>query len=55
MLGHPKLKRAMADADRAGAGRIWLIGPDEIQRGVRKEPSLFVKAEKKSKTTEVKL
>ncbi len=34
VLGAPKLKRAMADADRAGAGRIWLIGPDERARGV---------------------
>jgi len=40
VLGHPKLKRAMADADRAGAGRIWLIGPDEIQRGVARVKDL---------------
>lgn len=31
-----------------------LVAIDQIQRGVRKEPSLFVKAEKKSKSTEVK-
>ena len=30
----------MADADRAGAGRIWLIGPDEIQRGVARVKDL---------------
>ena len=40
VLGHPKLKRAMADADRAGAARIWLIGPDEIQRGVARVKDL---------------
>jgi histidyl-tRNA synthetase len=33
MLGHPKLKRAIADADHAGARRIYLIGPDELARG----------------------
>ena len=36
VLGSPKLKRAMADADRAGAARIWLLGPDEAARGVAK-------------------
>ena len=34
VLGQPKLKRAMADADRAGARHIWLLGPDEVERGV---------------------
>ena len=33
VLGHPKLKRAIADADRAGARRLYLIGPDELARG----------------------
>jgi len=36
VLGSPKLKRAMTDANRAGAARIWLLGPDEVQRGVAK-------------------
>ncbi len=40
VLGQPKLKRAMADADRAGASRIWLIGPDEAQRGVARVKEL---------------
>ena len=40
VLGSPKLKRAMADADRAGASRIWLIGPDEAQRGVARVKDL---------------
>jgi histidyl-tRNA synthetase len=34
VLGHPKLKRALADADRAGAQRFYLLGPDELARGV---------------------
>ncbi len=32
-LGHPRLKRALADADRAGARRAYLVGPEEIARG----------------------
>jgi histidyl-tRNA synthetase len=35
-LGTPKLKRALADANRIGATRIWLLGPDEVERGVAK-------------------
>jgi histidyl-tRNA synthetase len=34
VLGTAKPKRALADADRAGAGRVFLIGPDEAARGV---------------------
>ncbi|MEM7410799.1 MAG: histidine--tRNA ligase [Myxococcota bacterium] len=33
VLGSVKLKRAMADADRAGAARIYLLGPDEVAAG----------------------
>jgi histidyl-tRNA synthetase len=40
VLGSPKLKRARADADRAGAARIWLIGPDEVERGVARVKDL---------------
>jgi histidyl-tRNA synthetase len=36
VLGTLKPKRALADADRAGAGRIYLVGPDERARGVAK-------------------
>jgi histidyl-tRNA synthetase len=32
-LGDLKLKRALADADRAGARRFYMIGPDELARG----------------------
>ncbi len=33
ILDSPKLKRAMIDANRIGAQRIWMLGPDEISRG----------------------
>ena len=36
VLGNVKPKRALADADRAGAVRIYLVGPDERTRGVAK-------------------
>ncbi|MDJ0848699.1 MAG: histidine--tRNA ligase [Myxococcota bacterium] len=32
-LSGGKLKRALADADRAGARRIFILGPDEVARG----------------------
>ena len=32
-LSGGKLKRALADADRAGARRIYILGPDEVARG----------------------
>ena len=34
LLGTPSQKRALKDADRAGARRIWTIGPKEATRGV---------------------
>ncbi len=34
ILGAPRLKRVMADADKTGASRVWLIGPEEAARGV---------------------
>ena len=36
VLGSVKPKRALADADRAGAVRIYLVGPEERERGVAK-------------------
>jgi len=33
VLDQPKLKRVLADADKAGAKRVYLIGPDELARG----------------------
>jgi histidyl-tRNA synthetase len=32
-LGQARLKRALADADKAGARRAYLVGPEEIARG----------------------
>jgi histidyl-tRNA synthetase len=32
-FGGGRLKRALADADRAGARRIYLLGPEELARG----------------------
>jgi histidyl-tRNA synthetase len=36
VLGAVRPRRALADADRAGAARVYLIGPDERERGVVK-------------------
>jgi len=36
VLGSPKLKRVMKDADQAEAKQIWLLGSDEVERGVVK-------------------
>ncbi len=33
VLGEPRLKRVLADADRAGAREVHLLGPDEVARG----------------------
>ena len=33
VLGSPSMKRALKDADRSGASRVWLIGADELARG----------------------
>jgi histidyl-tRNA synthetase len=32
-LGQPRLKRALADADKAGARRAYLVGPEEVAKG----------------------
>jgi len=34
VLGGIKLKRVLAEADRSGAQRVYLVGPDEAARGV---------------------
>jgi histidyl-tRNA synthetase len=34
VLGGMRLKRALAEADRSGARRVYLVGPDEVARGV---------------------
>jgi histidyl-tRNA synthetase len=34
VLGAPRMKRVLQDADRSGAREVWAIGPDEAARGV---------------------
>jgi len=34
VLGAPKLKRVISDADKDGVTSLWLLGPDEVGRGV---------------------
>jgi histidyl-tRNA synthetase len=40
VLGQMKLRRVLQDADRAGAERVYLIGPDEAARGEAKVRNL---------------
>lgn len=40
VLGNVKLRRALADADRAGAASIYWIGPEEHARGVARRREL---------------
>jgi histidyl-tRNA synthetase len=40
VLGHSKLRRVLQDADRAGAERVYLIGPEEAARGEAKVRNL---------------
>jgi histidyl-tRNA synthetase len=39
-LSGGKLKRALADADRAGARRVFLVGPEEVAEGAAIERDL---------------
>ena len=45
VLADAKAKRAFSDADKAGAARIYVIGPDELARGVVKVRDLDTRAE----------
>ena len=45
VLGTPKPKRVFADADRSGAQRVWLIGPDECERQVARSKHLATGAQ----------
>ncbi len=49
VLSSAKLKRVLSDADKGGADRIWLLGPDELQRGVAKVRDLASGAERDEK------
>ena len=44
-LGHPKLKRVLAEADKNGAARVYLIGEDELARNVVKVKDLATQQE----------
>jgi histidyl-tRNA synthetase len=45
-LGKAKLKRVLGDADKAGAERVFMIGEDELRRGVVKIKELATKEER---------
>jgi histidyl-tRNA synthetase len=45
VLGDTRPKRVLADADKAGAARVWLLGPDEAARGVARVRDLATGAE----------
>jgi histidyl-tRNA synthetase len=46
VTGDLRPKRVLADADKSGAARVWLIGPDELARGVVKVRDLATGAER---------
>jgi histidyl-tRNA synthetase len=46
VLGNARPKRILADADKSGAARVWLIGPEEAARGVVKVRELGTGAER---------
>jgi histidyl-tRNA synthetase len=46
VLGESRPKRVLADADKAGARSVWLLGPDEAARGVVKVRDLATGAER---------
>ncbi len=52
VLGAPRLKRVMADADRSRAGQVWLIGPDEAARGVATVRDLATGEQREEKLTD---
>lgn len=45
VLGDTRPKRVLADADKSGAARVWLLGPDEAARGVVRVRTLATGAE----------
>ena len=46
VLGDTRPKRVLSDADRAGAARVWLLGPDEAARRVVKVRDLAAGTER---------
>lgn len=49
LLGEGKLKRALADADRMHASRIFMLGPDEVARGVARVKDLSTGEEREER------
>jgi histidyl-tRNA synthetase len=45
-IGDARPKRIFADADKSGAARVWLVGPEEAARGVVKIRELATGAER---------
>ena len=45
-IGSAKLKRVLGDADKAGVKRVYLIGEDELSRGIVKVKDLASKEER---------
>jgi histidyl-tRNA synthetase len=45
-IGDARPKRIFADADKSGAARVWLVGPEEAARGVVKVRELATGAER---------
>lgn len=45
VLGDTRPKRVLADADKSGAARVWLLGADEAARGVVRVRTLSTGAE----------
>jgi histidyl-tRNA synthetase len=48
VLGDTRPKRVLADADKNGAARVWLVGPDEVARGVVRVKLLATGAEEET-------
>jgi histidyl-tRNA synthetase len=46
VLGTPRLKRVLQDADKNGAREVWVIGPDEAARGVARVRELATGAQR---------
>ncbi|MFT5441221.1 MAG: histidyl-tRNA synthetase [Myxococcota bacterium] len=53
ILGSPKLKRVIKDADSDGAANLWLLGPDEVTRGVVKQRDLQTGVEQEKSLSDV--
>jgi histidyl-tRNA synthetase len=48
VLGDTRPKRVLADADKNGAARVWLVGPDEVARGIVRVKLLATGAEEET-------